>query len=279
MSSGYRYTWEVDSTIEIYRERPVKRYLIATLGGYFGVLVKLHDGTLANFVRSGDFHVGERGRIDLVTSADGGKSWSAARPIVTRGPDARNPAAIQTTNGTLLLAYVHAAYVNGRFDPDGGYRTVYLTRSTDNGQSWSAAEPICESSSPGEQLSPYGRMVELADGTILLALYAGRRPADGYASCVLRSRDGGKSWGDRSLIARGFDETALLVLPLGKILAMLRRSNETQRADFASNLWQSVSTDNGYTWSEPRSITGPAEIPGDLLLLNSGNILFTFGHR
>src|SRR5436853_292203 len=109
MPADNRFTWEVDSTIEIYRERPVKRYLIAALGGYFGVLLKLRNGTLVDFVRSGDIHVGERGRIDLVTSTDGGRGWSEARPVVTQGPDARNPAAIQTAGGTLLLAYVHAA--------------------------------------------------------------------------------------------------------------------------------------------------------------------------
>jgi hypothetical protein len=273
----YQFRWEAESDLEIYRPRRVKRYLIATMGGFFGILVTLRDGRVAYISEGGDFHVGERGRIDLCTSSDGGESWDWNRPIVTQGPDARNQAVLETSDGTLLLTYVHAAYRNGVFDPTGGYRTVYLIRSTDGGRTWSDAQPILENGPTGDHLSPYGKMVELRDGTIILALYRGNRPDGRYLSTIVRSRDGGRTWGDSSTIAEGADETALLSLPSGKLIAMLRRAGDPAAPE--SRLWQADSFDHGYTWSAPRPITGPTQIPADLLLLRSGRILLTFGHR
>ena len=42
-------------------------------GGYFPTLIRLTDGTLAAVVRGGARHIGVGGRLDLVTSRDGGR--------------------------------------------------------------------------------------------------------------------------------------------------------------------------------------------------------------
>ena len=120
-------------------------------------------------------------------------------------------------------------------------------------------------------------MIELPDGTVLLTVYVGSRtPTFALKSCIIRSRDGGKTWGDVSEIAENSDETALLYLPSGKMIAMLRRSIPEHGRP---SLWQSVSEDKGYSWTEPKQVTQPTQIPADLLLLKSGRILLTFGHR
>ncbi len=278
MGKDYKYRWEVDSTIEVYREKPVTRYLIATLGGYFPVLQRLRSGAIAAVVESGDFHVGERGRLDLVVSTDGGESWSAARTIMDEGPDARNQAFLALSDGTLLVAYVHAAYLNGRFDPARGYEKIHLIRSSDEGKTWSAPQPVDTGAIRGPQFSPYGKMVETPDGTILMAVYAGSRleKPESFSSWILRSRDGGRSWGDATRVAGGSDETALLRLPSGKMIAMLRRSHPQGGGP---SLWQTTSRDEGFTWDEPRQVTKQTQIPADLLLLKSGRVLLTFGHR
>jgi len=276
----YQYKWEVDSLVQIVKEKPVKRYMIATLGGYFPVLQKLKDGSIGAVVEAGDFHIGERGRLDFVRSLDGGESWGAARPIEIDGPDVRNQGFISLSDGTLLVAYTHAAYTNGQFDRAGGYDTVYVIRSNDYGATWSSPNVADVSSIPvpSPQYSPYGKMTQLPDGTILMPMYVGSRPDPQRSdSTILRSRDGGETWGDGSLIAEGFDETTLLYLPSGKLIAMLRYSgNGNSRG---ANLWQSDSPDLGFTWSEPRQITQPSQHPADLLLLKSGRVLLTFGHR
>ena len=270
----YQYRWEVESQVLIARQRPVKRYMMATLSGYFPVLQKLGDGSIGAVIRSGDIHLGERGRMELVRSLDGGESWSAARPIEIDGPDPRNQCFVSLSDGTLLLAYVHAGYTNGQFDNAKGYDRVYVIRSADYGATWSCPSVVDLGHAPIEDplYSPYGKMTELPDGAILMPTHAAsrteRRRSD---SLVLRSRDGGRTWGDGSLVAEGFDETALLHLASGRLIAMMRSAD--------GDLWQTESDDLGYTWSEPSRITQPTQHPADLLLLESGRVLLSFGHR
>ena len=276
----YQYRWEVDSQIQVVKEKPVKRYMIATLGGYFPVLQKLRDGSVGAVVEAGDFHIGERGRLDFVRSLDGGESWLAARPIEIDGPDVRNQGFVSLSDGTLVVSYVHAGYSNGQFDRTKGYDRVYVVRSSDYGMTWSSPSVADVGTIPveGPQYSPYGKMIELPDGTVLMPMYVGSRPDPGRSdSVILRSRDGGETWADGSLISEGFDETALLYLPSGKLIAMLRSSRRSDSR--GANLWQAESPDLGYTWSEPREITRPTQHPADLLLLRSGKVLLTFGHR
>ena len=272
-----KYRWEVESEVEIYRSRKVKRYLITPMGGYFPVLLKLQNGDLLAIVRGGDYHVGERGCLDAVRSKDGGKSWSRARPIADEGPDDRNPAAVQLRDGTILVAFIKASiYTNGKHDPKKrkdprGKLPLFVTRSVDNGHTWSEAKPMA--GVPSEMGSPFGKMIELADGTILAPVYgmdsSGERDDHSW---VYRSRDGGRTWGAPSLIAKGFNETAFLRLPSGKLLAALRGYE-------VDAVWISESLDDGTTWGEPRQITQASEHPGDLLLLPSGKVLLTYGRR
>jgi len=70
------YKWSENCSLEIHRERPAMRYLITSLGGYFPVMQKLADGSVAVVARDGDLHIGQRGRLIVVTSSDGGESWS-----------------------------------------------------------------------------------------------------------------------------------------------------------------------------------------------------------
>ena len=268
-----------DSQIEIYRARPSRQFIMCTLAGYFPVLQRLADGTLAAIVRDGDLHVGERGTLGIVTSIDGGESWSHVRTVAAEGPDNRNPAFGQSANGTLLVAYTKLdQYVNGEWQRNAPPKRVpapfYLRRSHDGGETWSAEEavhPIARATG----LSPYGKIVQLADGTLLMALYGGTEDKKGVCSWVVRSRDDGQTWNDPSLIAEGFSETGLLLLPSGRILAMPRGNIGTPE----DRVWQSESTDEGYSWTEPRPITDPREQPGDVIQLKSGRLLLTFSHR
>ena len=88
---------------------------------------------------------------------------------------------------------------------------------------------------------------------------------------VLRSNDGGASWGDLSVIARRHNEVAVLPLKNGHLIAALRSD--------AGHLATSVSSDKGRTWSEPVQVTKNREHPGDLLRLSTGSIVLTYGQR
>lgn len=93
-----------------------------------------------------------------------------------------------------------------------------------------------------------------------------------HTSYVYRSTDGGIRWGDPSHIADDFDETALTVLPDGRVMATLRSK---QTAFLAT----SFSADQGRTWSAPRQITGPKEHPADVIVLHDGRLLLSYGER
>jgi hypothetical protein len=102
-------------------------------------------------------------------------------------------------------------------------------------------------------------------------------------SYALRSEDQGANWTIHAIgyDASGedsFDEAAILELPSGRILAMLRHWAFTDPKKPAMVLSQSYSDDGAKTWSTPAS-TGIVGLPAHLLLLRDGRILCTVGHR
>lgn len=257
-------------------------------GGYFPVMTRLDDGRLAAVLRGGDAHIGRGGRLDWIASADGGKTWSKPRPLADGPEDDRNPALGQLRDGTIVLAYcVLSGYdeTGTRLAPNRGDRVfdgVYSIRSTDGGKTWSKAvkhpgtslPPGVEKGTKGA-VSPYGKIVQLRDGTALMAVYYELAMPDGtqeFQSWVYRSKDSGASWTDPTLIQRDGNETALAVLADGSLVAAVR----TSRAGFLQVL---RSRDAGRTWTSPLAVTKNGEHPADLVALRDGRVLMTFGER
>jgi hypothetical protein len=286
------YKWEADTQIEIGHERPAKRYLVRGMGGLCVMILKLKNGNLLAIARGGDASVGERGMLEGLLSPDGGVSWTRPFTVAASGPDNRNHSAIELSDGTILVGYAEADnYLNGRPNKEkaaekgSALRTVC---SRDGGHTWSQPRPVAEPGPPVR--APYGKMVELPDSTILMPVYHSDDPEN--SSWIYRSRNGGETWVDITRIAEGFNETALMHLPSGKLIAMMRvdhrsrPASETKYQDSDTgawvggrSVWQSDSLDGGYTWNEPKQVTGAEEHPADLLLLQSGKILLTYGHR
>ena len=284
------YRWEADSKIEIHHERPSRRFVVLTLGGYWPRLLKLRDGRLMVVARDGDLHLGQRGRIVCCCSPDGGESWSHTRVIASEGLDNRDPAVVELSNGQLLIAY-HSHEVNDfsgstvriRRTPKAP-NNLLIRRSDDGGETWSQPWTIhsidreaqgIDARASAVEIVPY-RMIELPDGTILLGYHADVYGDDEVlptAAYLSRSRDGGQTWTSPTYIS-AHSETALLWLPSGKLLAALRHDNPQE-----PGLSIAESYDLGYTWSAPIPVTGSVEHPGDLLRLKDGRILLTFGRR
>ncbi|MBI3922771.1 MAG: exo-alpha-sialidase [Armatimonadetes bacterium] len=252
------------------------RKTIVTGGGHFPVLIRLQNGELLCAVRGGFAHILGEGRLDVIRSADEGQTWSSPRTVVeVQGKDNRNPAMGQLADGTVVLAY-------GRYDlQQRRWEGVWAIRSRDHGRSWD--EPTLVSPhSPEGGGSPYGKIVQVADGTALLSLYSSddlrALPIlhDGIERAwVARSTDGGRTWGDASLIAEGFNEVGLAVVGGRHLLAALRRSPGPEY----DSLWIATSDDGGRNWAAPRQITQQGEHPGDLVLLRDGRLILTYGVR
>ncbi len=263
-----------DYSVLVGREVPAARVEAVTGGGHFPVMIRLDSGDLVAVVRGGGTHVGIKGRLDWIRSKDNGKTWT--RATLVDGPlDDRNPAVGQLRDGTVVVTY-HAA---GGYGPKGEVPVrgsavirdgLYVLRSSDRGVTW---EKPVKSAIPLELgASSYGKIVQLADGTALMAVYYLKGTPYQHISYVYRSTDGGKTWGDSSKIADDFDETALVVLPKDRLMAVLRSKN-------GAFLSTSFSEDKGRTWSQPRQLTANREHPADVIRLNDGRLLLTYGER
>jgi hypothetical protein len=194
----------------------------------------------------------------------------------TREYDDRNPAVGVAKDGTVTVAY----HANGMYGPDGTYVTdrrnpkalhTGLVHSTDHGRTWGEPMLWCDATE-WDGWSPYGRIVTLDDGTMVMPIYL-------EESWLLRSRDNGRTWGDLTLIAEDINETAICTLPGGSPpgtwLALGRKHKEHE--EHALLLRRSV--DAGRTWSDPTPFGYKRSLPADLVVLSDGSVYVPYGYR
>jgi hypothetical protein len=257
----------------------LERSLVVSGQGYFPVAQRLQDGRIAVVLRGGAGHLGIKGRLDMVFSSDEGKSWTRPALVVDTPLDDRNPALGQARDGSLVVAYLRLA----KYDEQGRYNpkldkpdSTWITRSEDGGKTWGESIPI-DVSDIGWG-SPFGKILTLPDGTMLLAIYGGpvrgpgEKVADSDNSYLYHSADNGKTWKRFATIGgKGFNETALARLASGKLLAALR--------SVRGELWLADSRDDGKSWGEPKKLAPVQVHPADLLVLPDKRVLLVTGYR
>lgn len=172
----------------------------------------------------------------------GSVQW--AKPFVladTPDHSEGNPVLFVDRSGTVWLFYM-TMYT--RFFFWRGWQTckIKFMKSFDNGSTWTPPEIV---------LDEYGWMVRnkaitLDNGNIVLPMYDERE----WSSAFMISEDTGRTWQRYGkLIVEGgpMIQPTVVQRSDGSLLALMRRGGDKYR--FA---WQSVSTDGGRTWSEPR---------------------------
>jgi hypothetical protein len=236
----------------------------------------------------------------IIRSSDQGESWSE-HPEVIGGYEyygMDDPGITQLSDGKILVnafrrSFAPAASVDSRTDVRlarvepyqwaTGYSDdmTYVFHSLDNARTW--LEPVRVDVSPFKAGCQLRAIIELPDGTLLLPCYEEfHRPSTSesamtWTAYVLRSRDRGRSWGEPSVIGEhgvhgiGYNEPALIHLPSGRMIALLRTGP-------AGWLYQSDSHDLGQTWSTPAR-TPMWGYPAHLRQLQDGRLLATYGHR
>ena len=230
-------------------------------------------------------HADPTTRTSMVLSTDGGETWHSQ---VTPHPYAGNGCAIaRIADGALIVnnfRWIFAPIEEAsrkfrghdyREDESQGLAMinegVYTAMSRDDGYTWEPARMLFD------RADTAGRVIELDDASMLMPMGG---PLDGWARAVwvMRSTDGGETWQRHGIVTPGdgdltFAELRILSLAGGRVLAGLR----TQQANFHV----SHSEDGGRSWSEPEEtpIHCRGSSPMDLLLLDDGRVLATYGHR
>ncbi len=250
--------------------------------GYFPVMDKNPHGGVVVVLRGGGGHINIGGRLDMFFSDDG-LVWQKKRTAVDTSADDRNPAFGVTPSGRILLGFHHqASYTgDGIYTPTFGLARDMQVYSDDEGLTWSAFKNLWLGDN--ESTSPFGRIIRLQDGSYLQNVY-GRHasavpnmpePSESVRdyAYVVRSTDEGATWGDPSLIAAGHNETGLIQLADGSLLAAARDDLNGAFVDLYR------STDSGRTWTHMVQATDRSQHPADLIDLGQNTILMIFGNR
>ncbi|QYC41246.1 hypothetical protein Nocox_18185 [Nonomuraea coxensis DSM 45129] len=183
---------------------------------------------------------------EAAVSTDGG---------VTFGPPAATP--LRESPVELLDGrYFATEYYPERTGPHTASLGVLTSDVADDGEDW--LRSVATLGTPDELLpggAAHGTPVQLADGTILITVYARYLDTGAYQAEVYASSDGGRTFERRGVIARpeeagyGYTEAALAQVMDGTLLAVIRRDG----GGYAT-LSQARSADGGRTWTRPAGL-------------------------
>ena len=215
----------------------------------------------------------EISRITTLESTDNGKTWG--NPRVIAATDRRKgeerwitPRMSLLRDGRVIVLCDHDDYAHVHEDQPSG---IWQWESRDEGRAWS--EPRL-TGIPG--IEP-DRVVELADGTLLIAAHMTFAATRKLGQFVMRSTDGGRTWKDLSVIASDrvhhHCEGAVLTLENGALGCIMRENNHAGYPSYVS-----FSHDAGRNWSR----IAPMPFSGDrpyAKQLKDGRVLVTYRNQ
>jgi sialidase-1 len=244
-------------------------------GGYhtyrIPALIVTSNQTLLAFCEGRKDASSDTGNIDLVLkrSANGGKTWSEPQVIWDDGPNTcGNPCPVlDETTGTVWLLLTHNPGDTGEAQISAGRtgatRTVWLSRSTDDGKTWAPPVDITASvkdpswgwyaTGPGVGIQiehgPYrGRLMIPCDHSFRSANRATASAAPEGGVHVIYSDDHGLTWKIGGAVRPQMNECQVVELSDGEGSLLLNMRN-TSPADRRA---QSLSRDGGQTWTTPQ---------------------------
>ncbi|MEO2045307.1 MAG: sialidase family protein [Pirellulales bacterium] len=228
-------------------------------------LTRLPDGAIAANIYNQLIHGDWEGDVECWASEDEGRTWALRGTPAPHEPTTNrmNIAAGLAQDGTLIvLASGWSPRLPvGQYSrpPEAQVLPTWASRSKDGGRTWDVHK---EAVLPKRLLIPFGDIVQLTDGALGASVYDPAEEGNSSHFCV--SKDGGRTWSLRGTVRDGdANETALVVLPKGRLLAAVR-------TDYNRDMALHVSDDAGATWTH-RSSPAPAnQHPGHLLVLQDG---------
>jgi len=244
----------------------------------------LPNGKIAAVIWPYTNHGVTEGSAECWVSDDGGSTWAKRGVPVPHQPGTNRMNVAVGPVGGKLIALVggwsqRQPYERGKSLSSEGAETrarmgaVTLSPipavSEDGGATWTQFPQSDFPKRPGGKgLVPYGPVAKLADGEIGVCLY-------GDGVYFFTSRDGGQTWSQRGTIVAEpatHNETTWVQLAGGDLYAAARTYGDQRLQGYRS-------LDGGRTWKRESDLTMPLQIPGDLLKLEDGRVLLSYGAR
>lgn len=242
-----------------------------------------------SFIRNYNIAVTPEGeRMEVIRSADGGRTWSEPVAATRSEHNDREGYLIRFADDALLICFMR---VMAGQDPAHPWQGPYLCESTDGGRTWSDAWQVDIS-----RFCPNGPFgagdrghVVLPDGTLLLFVSTYEVPQRPF-EYVMISHDRGRTFPEYYQVSDNSGDSSFALCRSGAIAGALRIIGDdyphrgahpelAAKSEAVHFMGFSRSTDLGKTWSPPVPITGYNEIPGHVAQLADGRLLLSFGVR
>jgi sialidase-1 len=214
-------------------------------------------GTLLAFCEGRKHSRSDTGDIDVVLrrSFDGGKTWRPLQVVADAGPDTiGNPCpVVDRRTGTIWLPLTKNLGGEGeqviRAGTSKGGRTVSLTRSTDDGATWSKPVEITASVRRPDwtwYATGPGCGIQLKSGRLVIPCNHSVKGSRARHSHVIYSDDGGRTWQIGGVLGEHTNECQVVERADGSLLLNMRSHHGKHRRAVAT------SQDGGLTWSKVR---------------------------
>lgn len=222
-------------------------------GGYHSyripALAVSRKGTLLAFCEGRRDSAGDSGNIDILLrrSFDGGNTWSRAQTVADMGDDTiGNPTAVvERKTGTIFLLMTRNPGTVTESQTGERDRTVWITRSTDDGATWRAPVDItAQVKRPGWTwyATGPGNGIQLRGGRLVIPCDHNVGPRARY-SHVIYSDDRGATWKIGGIAEEKTNESAVVELSGGELVLNMRSYHGRNRRAVQR------SRDRGETWS------------------------------
>jgi hypothetical protein len=170
--------------------------------------------------------------------------WSNPKALPSLSSENSSPFILAgNTSGKIFVAYSIPLNEN---------RGIYLTHSSDNGESWSPPVQIFSGVTAGSQMVDQPKLAITSDGVLHIlwnqeAIIGENNSPRLYYS---RSIDGGVTWADPIVVADGVTSWDQ-ILGFGDLTQRIWQASENDQ----SILWLQNSYDGGVNWSQPASFS------------------------
>ena len=204
-------------------------------GGYhtyrIPALIVSAKGTVLAFCEGRKNSGSDTGNIDLLLrrSFDNGKTWAAVQTIADMDEDTiGNPAPVvdRKTGAIILLMTRNPGKINERqIENSVGERTVWITRSTDDGATWSKPQEITTDVKKPEwswYATGPGNGIQMRSGRLLIACDHTLRANKERHSHLIYSDDQGATWKIEAIAADMTNESAIAEAKDGSLVFNMR---------------------------------------------------------